>query len=794
MKHIPGAPFASDDEGEEQEEDKEETGSDEPIVPFTTKKSKNKRKKKRKRERKGKAKSPAGKKRKKEPMSPSSSPSPSRSSESPSPYRAEARGSALRSPTPIEDILPQKSFSPRAGSSEEEEEAARVVSSPGVQGGIKIRVNPPPKAPLLPTKVDDVLAELEEANKEYHMKRARNFDGMKKQDPVAEARERPSFAPLSSAFPIVKTHHSTSSGFCEDCKIPFQEHEAYKHYSGKLHYDMTKNKIRCYLCSKHVDYTKSHLENYHSKDVFKCLVSGCSNPKFVMYEKLDDHLIERHSSMVKHRSVDSLVRSNLISVPVNLASYKCRVCNRAFVGQNLDKIYTHLRHEDNVAKPNSRDIQFYCRICGTHKPHESDSALQVHLDMHLRAQTDRRSRSRDSSSDRSRKSSQSRRSSRRYSSSSSRSRSRSPRTRQRKKDYVRCTMCPQVTEKSKDDKRRHQQEEHSEHFFKCSICRSWNAASIEIDDVLDHVYERHHKRKGSNEALNCIIYPKDKRSIFCNLCKSWEGERREWNCQALRDVEEELEEHLTDIHGGGITRGKDRLLDVIGLGCRACDKTFDYSEDYEWREHVKSCSKIENMASHSRSRSPPREVDNASDAYEDHHSASMSSRSRHCPYCVDGPPSGKSFSQHIRECGRDNAFICSLCPKYKEFAFEDHVKLRNHVRHCHPREPGGENWRRRPRSFVAFRCIPCRKVFHGMAEKAMKRHFNYEHKDMLEGSIDDFPYHLHLDYQCRMCMKENANEDLEELLHHLESFHRYRDPYRPADSHTRRASTPSEVR
>ena len=80
------------------------------------------------------------------------------------------------------------------------------------------------------------------------------------------------------------------SFFCEVCRLSVREHEAYKHYGSFAHRQHTRNKTRCYLCAKYVDNPKMHLEYNHRKDVFRCLVKDCSQPKFLDLIKILNHI------------------------------------------------------------------------------------------------------------------------------------------------------------------------------------------------------------------------------------------------------------------------------------------------------------------------------------------------------------------------------------------------------------------------------------------------------------------------------------------------------------------------
>ncbi len=192
-----------------------------------------------------------------------------------------------------------------------------------------------------------------------------------------------------SSFPPREQH------FCHDCKVPFNDDNAYEHFSSRNHRERTRYKIRCYLCSRYVQNPKDHLEHSHVRDVFQCRGHNCSQPKFLELIKILNHIWDKHpTEMGSDGSADDLIRRGMITIPCNLSSYKCRLCNRNFVGQSLSAVLKHQRWEDNVKEPRERDVIFFCRICGTKRAFNDDVELQEHIRGHGYHTKSSRSRSR----------------------------------------------------------------------------------------------------------------------------------------------------------------------------------------------------------------------------------------------------------------------------------------------------------------------------------------------------------------------------------------------------------------
>ncbi len=166
--------------------------------------------------------------------------------------------------------------------------------------------------------------------------------------------------------------------FCNDCKLPFNDDNAYEHFTGRTHRERTKYKIRCYLCSLYVQNPKDHLEEAHAKEVFQCKGLGCSQPKFLDLIKILNHIWDKHPQVCWREiscrvvpslvlslpeqeagpncNADDLIRRGMISVPINLSSYKCKLCNRQFVGQSLTAVLQHQRWEDNIRLERKRSL------------------------------------------------------------------------------------------------------------------------------------------------------------------------------------------------------------------------------------------------------------------------------------------------------------------------------------------------------------------------------------------------------------------------------------------------------
>ena len=68
----------------------------------------------------------------------------------------------------------------------------------------------------------------------------------------------------------------------------------------------------------------------------------CSNPKFLDLVKILNHIQDKHMDPeLRRMPVDDLIRRGLVTIPDNLASYKCKLCNRLFVGQSLARVLQH---------------------------------------------------------------------------------------------------------------------------------------------------------------------------------------------------------------------------------------------------------------------------------------------------------------------------------------------------------------------------------------------------------------------------------------------------------------------
>ncbi len=171
--------------------------------------------------------------------------------------------------------------------------------------------------------------------------------------------------------------------FCDDCRVPFNDDNAYDHFSSRNHHERVRFKIRCYLCSRYVNNTKDHLEQCHVSDVFQCRGSNCHHPKFLDLMKILKHIWERHPSVAGNDpNPDELIRSGMISIPTNLSSYKCKLCSKAFVGQSLTNVLQHQRWEDGIREPSEADVAFFCRICGLKRGFEDNISLQEHIRDH----------------------------------------------------------------------------------------------------------------------------------------------------------------------------------------------------------------------------------------------------------------------------------------------------------------------------------------------------------------------------------------------------------------------------
>ena len=643
----------------------------------------------------------------------------------------------------------------------------------------------------------------------------------------------------SSSKPVV-THGgsrpSLDDFFCDECKLPVREDEAYDHYSGSLHRYNTKSKIRCYLCNRYTENTKDHLERNHFRDIFQCKLQ-CSNPKFLDLVKILNHMEDKHSNMIRGKSNDELFRRNMISMPQSLASYRCKICNRQFVGQTEEAVLLHQKREDGIRNSTFRDILYFCRICGGKKSFEDDRDLKAHIKSHLdyknKAATRSRSRTprsrspressrrkyhRDSSDSSSRRSRDRRSRERRHhsrSSSSSKSRSRSPLTKPppsvvaRKRRYVRCVYCPQVTEPLEEDIKSHQMT-HRDVFFKCQQCRErFQAANVK--DIFEHLVNFHKKRDDDPEYLlkHYTIIPSDLRRIYCVTCykdASDTSKVPEWCCQTLAELKSTLIEHMEEKHGRKQTFGE-----TFRLGCRACKEYFDAEfEEDQWRNHVRkgheykttsSSSAIDtrrssyasshrrsSRASSSSSSSNSSSDSSSSDSDADHrrkkgrHKSDRSSRDHPeesakpkltCNYCYESVGETETMlGIHIRDKHSEFIFRCMICPGDTKEFFHDEPSTYNHMVKEHKSDAKFKSWRSHVSSPKDLRCIKCQlcasAYFYGEGGvdiEAFKRgHFAVKHADS--------SFHQgHLDFLCRICMRPGENDDEDELKDHLKEQH-----------------------
>ena len=68
----------------------------------------------------------------------------------------------------------------------------------------------------------------------------------------------------------------------------------------------------------------------------------CSNPKFLDLVKILNHIQDKHQDPeLRRMSTEELIRRKYVSIPENLCSYKCRLCNRLFVGQSQQRVLQH---------------------------------------------------------------------------------------------------------------------------------------------------------------------------------------------------------------------------------------------------------------------------------------------------------------------------------------------------------------------------------------------------------------------------------------------------------------------
>ncbi len=174
-----------------------------------------------------------------------------------------------------------------------------------------------------------------------------------------------------------------SEHYCGDCREYFTDETAYRHFTGRRHHDIIRNKIRCFLCSLHVGDLKGHLNRFHHGDVFQCKVEQCSHPSFIDVGKTLKHVWEKHHINTRGTGgPDDLIRNYIVAIPSNLSSYQCRHCDSWFLGQSLDKVLQHIRWEHDLAEPSESDVHFQCRICGRKRSFDDDTELQRHVRMH----------------------------------------------------------------------------------------------------------------------------------------------------------------------------------------------------------------------------------------------------------------------------------------------------------------------------------------------------------------------------------------------------------------------------
>ena len=387
--------------------------------------------------------------------------------------------------------------------------------------------------------------------------------------------------------------------YCDDCNVPLNESNAYDHYNSKMHHFRIRNKIRCYLCSKYVDNPKMHLERVHAKDVFQCKGSRCTQPKFLDLVKILNHIDDKHPEEARMCSNnDDLIRRNMITIPQNLSSYKCKLCNRPFVGQPLKKVLQHQRWEDGQKNPDLRDIYYFCRICGGERSFTKDEHLQDHCKSHSKlAEMAARSspgsrppplpqsRPRDNyysfyrrdSRDRSYSGGRGRGGFRGYDrgdhyyrrasyssrsgSSRSRSRSRSPRSRKddagggdrRSRNYVPCVFCPQVTENNEKDKKYHYDTNHRNQMFTCKPCKDHGSTvfrDIDRKVILQHIRTEHPDEPNDEESIlkECLIMPDDMKLIYCYACTNDAEEKKEPEEVRLNTVKSRYNEGAWSAH------------------------------------------------------------------------------------------------------------------------------------------------------------------------------------------------------------------------------------------------------
>ncbi len=119
----------------------------------------------------------------------------------------------------------------------------------------------------------------------------------------------------------------------------------------------------------------------------------------------------------------------------------------------------------------------------------------------------------------------------------------------------------------------------------------------------------------------------------------------------------------------------------------------------------------------------------------------------------------------MRRCHTSAAFVCPIC----EDLFAAYPDYERHCRDDH-RDEYEENKcqvlrvKTMPANLTALRCKHCSKVFHAISLEQMRRHVARAHAGQ---AFDE----VHLDFQCRVCMKDEQNDDMAELLEHIKSNH-----------------------
>ena len=162
-----------------------------------------------------------------------------------------------------------------------------------------------------------------------------------------------------------------------------------------------------------------------------------------------------------------------------------------------------------------------------------------------------------------------------------------------RRNYIRCHYCPQVTEPTEPDVKEHLKRNHLACFFRCRECRSSKFMSASLASVFVHLREGHSFGDDyTDEELlkHHTEAPGDLRKIYCRLCVNVSPGQEQystslpiWLCQSLKDVDEELEDHLSLAHPD-----TKRQEDAFILGCRACPEKFAvWHEEQRWRDHLR---------------------------------------------------------------------------------------------------------------------------------------------------------------------------------------------------------------